>query len=60
MPMRIGMSEGEQFSRLKALEKCPICGSELKKGYLNAPRGAYWGSEKHTLGFILLDSEALC
>ena len=50
------MSEGGEFSKLSSIKKCPICGGNLVKGYSNAPRGVYWGTEKHKLGLVLLDS----
>lgn len=50
------MSEEVEFSKLGSVKKCPICGGSLVKGYFNAPRGVYWGAEKHKLGFVLLDS----
>jgi len=49
------MSEGVEFSKLSSVKKCPICGGNLVKGYFNAPRGVYWGTEKHKLGLVLLD-----
>jgi hypothetical protein len=27
--------------------KCPACGGLLQKGYIQAPRGIYWDTEKH-------------
>jgi predicted nucleic acid-binding Zn ribbon protein len=50
------ISENGEFSRLKPFKKCPLCGNEMEKGYLNAPRGAYWSAERQTLGLILMDS----
>jgi len=50
------MSEKGEFSRIASIRKCPICGGELEKGFLNAPRGVYWSIEKRVLGTILLDS----
>lgn len=27
--------------------KCPRCGEPMEKGYIHAPRGIYWDTEKH-------------
>lgn len=49
------MSESVVFSKLGSIKECPICGGELEKGYLAAPRGVYWGAEKHGLGVAVAD-----
>ena len=37
--------------------KCPKCGGELEKGYLQAPSGLYWDVKEHDL--TVLRSEEL-
>jgi len=53
------MSERGEFSKLSSVKRCPICGGKLVKGYFNAPRGVYLGTEKHKLGLVLRDSVML-
>jgi len=49
------MNENEEFSKLVSILRCPACGGELQKGYLSAPRGIYWSTEKHGLGSMFVD-----
>ena len=49
------MSKNDEFTTLSSIEKCPICNGNLEKGYFTAPRGIYWGTEKHELGAMIID-----
>jgi hypothetical protein len=40
------------------LLKCPKCGGPLEKGYIHAPRGIYWDTEKHDWN-VLFSEELL-
>jgi len=50
------LSKGKESSVLSSVKKCPICGGRLEKGYLNAPRGIYWSTEKPGVGTRVLDT----
>jgi hypothetical protein len=45
-----GLSMSERSSiesrRLFSVRKCPVCGTELEKVYVNAPRGVLWFKKK--------------
>ena len=47
------MSSDEDYARLSAIAKCPICGGKLEKGYLNTPR--YWTNERQPPSTIASD-----
>lgn len=53
------MSEDEGFSKLASVQKCPICGGELSRGYIGASRGVTWDAEKSKRMFIGIWSSAL-
>jgi hypothetical protein len=40
------MSESQDFKKLTPVQKCPVCGRELAKGYLEARQGIAWRNAK--------------
>lgn len=40
------MSEEEEFSKLIAISKCPLCDGELTKGYIGSIEDIVWGLNK--------------
>jgi hypothetical protein len=40
------MKECEDFSKLATIQKCPLCGEELNRGYV-VPGGITWDDKKH-------------
>ena len=41
------MSGNEEFSNLAPIQKCPICGRDLCKGYIILGGGIFWDKKKH-------------
>jgi len=44
------MSGLEEFSKLASVQKCPVCGGKLDRGYVIPPRGIAWDTKKHEGG----------
>lgn len=49
----------ESFSKYAAINKCPVCGGELEKGYIGASRGVTWDPKRSKRIFVYIWSSAL-
>jgi hypothetical protein len=38
---------GNEVSNVDSVNKCPICGWEIERGYAVTSRGLWWATEKH-------------
>jgi hypothetical protein len=52
------VSSDEDYARLSAIAKCPICGGKLEKGYINTPR--YWTNERQPPSTIASEECQYC
>ena len=40
------MAESGDYAKIASIEKCPLCGEPLDRGYVAAGRGIQWAEEK--------------
>ena len=45
------MSGRDEFYKLVAFRKCPNCGGELEKGYIDTSEGIAWHKDYHRFKF---------
>jgi len=48
------MNEIAESTKLDSIQKCPICGAEIEKGYVCAPGGVLWLRKKPKIHFITI------
>jgi ssDNA-binding Zn-finger/Zn-ribbon topoisomerase 1 len=47
MKGEIKMEAAETIEEKAVVEACPICGSEMEKGFYIVPRQTWWDAKKH-------------